>query len=87
MYNTLDVTFAGGTDRSRVKDVEVICTGSDGKTVTKKLKPAKGEVVTFQGTKGTDKVVPYVDYYFGNRYNVVDQPIDTPNREPGFTKP
>ena len=86
IYNTLDVTFAGGNGQVQVKDVEVIFTGSDGKTVTKMLKPIKGDVVTFQGTKGTDKVVAYVDYYNGNRYRVIDQPVDTRTREPSFTK-
>ena len=86
IYNTLDVTFAGGNGQVQVKDVEVIFTGSDGKTETKKLKPVKGEVVTFQGTKGTDKVVVYVDYYNGNRYRIIDQQVDTRTREPSFTK-
>lgn len=86
IYNTLDVTFAGGNGQIQVKDVEVVFTGSDGTSVTKKIKPEKGELVTFQGTKGTDKVVVYVDYFNGNRYKVIDQLVETRTREPAFTK-
>jgi hypothetical protein len=86
IYNTLDVTFAGGNGQIQVKDVEVVFTGSDGTSVTKKLNPVKGELVTFQGTKGTDKVVVYVDYFNGNRYKVIDQLVETRTREPAFTK-
>jgi hypothetical protein len=86
IYNTLDVTFAGGNGQVQVKDIEVIFTGSDGVTVTKKIKPEKGEVATFQGTKGTDRVVVYVDYFNGDRYKVIDQPVETRTREPSFTR-
>jgi hypothetical protein len=86
IYNTLEVTFAGGNGQVQVKDVEVAFTRSDGTTVTKKLKPVKGEVVTFQGTKETDKVVAYVEYFNGNRYKVIDQLVQTRTREPSFTK-
>ena len=86
IYNTLDVTFAGGNGQVQVKNAEVIVTGSDGTKVTKILKPVKGEVVTFQGTKGTDAVVVYVNYFNGNRYKVIDQPVATRTREPSFTK-
>jgi hypothetical protein len=86
IYNTLDVTFSGGNGQIQVKDVEVVFTGSDGTTVTKMLKPEKGEIVTFQGTKGIDKVVVYVDYFNGNRYKVIDQLVQTRTREPSFTR-
>jgi len=42
--------------------------------------------VTFQGTKGTDAVVVYVNYFNGNRYKVIDQPVGTRTREPSLTK-
>lgn len=86
IYNTLDVTFAGGNGQVQVKDVDVIFTGSDGVTVVKKLNPVKGEIVTFQGTKGTDKVIAYANYFNGNRYKVADQLVETRTREPSFTK-
>jgi hypothetical protein len=85
IYNTLDVTFAGGNGQVQAKDIDVVFTGSDGTTVTKKLNPAKGEIVTFQGTKGTDKVVAYVNYFNGNRYKTIDQLVPTRTREPAFT--
>ena len=84
IYNTLDVTFAGGNGQVQVKDIDVVFTGSDGTTMTKKLNPVKGEVVTFQGTKGTDKVVAYANYFNGKRYTVVDQLVPTRTREPAF---
>jgi len=86
IYNTLDVTFAGGNGQVQVKDIDVLFTGSDGTTQTKKLTPVKGEAVTFQGTKGTDRVVVYVNYYDGSRYKVIDQPVPTRTREPAFTR-
>jgi len=52
--------------------------------LTKKLNPVKGELVTFQGSKGTDKVVAYINYFNGNRYKVVDQLVQTRTREPAF---
>ena len=84
IYNTLDVTFAGGNGQVQVKDIDVVFTGSDGTTTTKKLNPVKGELVTFQGTKGTDKVVAYANYFNGKRYKVVDQLVPTRTREPAF---
>jgi ABC-type Fe3+-hydroxamate transport system substrate-binding protein len=84
IYNTLDVTFAGGNGQIQVKDIDVVFTGSDGTTLTKKLNPVKGELVTFQGSKGTDKVVAYINYFNGNRYKVVDQLVQTRTREPAF---
>jgi len=86
IYNTLDVTFAGGNGQVQVKNIDVVFTGSDGKTVTKNLTPVKGEIVTFQGTKKTDKVVVFVDYFDGNRYKIVDQLVATRTSEPSFTR-
>ncbi len=85
IYNTLDVTFAGGNGQVLVKDIDVVFTGSDGTNMTKKLNPVKGEIVTFQGTKATDKVVAYANYFNGNRYKVIDQLVETRTREPAFT--
>ena len=85
IYNTLDVTFAGGNGQVQAKDIDVVFTGSDGTTVTKKLNPLKGEIVTFQGTKGTDKVVVYINYFNGDRYKIIDQLVLTRTRESAFT--
>ena len=85
IYNTLDVTFAGGNGQVQVKDIDVVFTGSDGKMITKKLNPVKNEIVTFQGTKGTDKIIAYVNYFNGNRYKIMDQLVQTRTREPSFT--
>ena len=85
IYKTLDVTFARGNGQVQVKDIEVLFTGGDGTSGTKKLNPVKGEAVTFQGSNETDKVVVYVTYYNGNRYKVIDKLVGTRTREPSFT--
>ena len=51
IYNTLDVTFAGGNGQVQVKDIDVCFTGSDGTTVTKKLNPVKGETGNIPGNE------------------------------------
>jgi hypothetical protein len=85
IYKTVNVTFDGGNGQVQVKDIEVLFTGGDGTSGTKKLNPVKGETVTFQGSDETDKIVVYVTYYNGKRYKIIDKLVETRTREPSFT--
>jgi hypothetical protein len=86
IYKTVDVTFDGGKGQVQVKDIEVLFTGGDGTSGTKKFNPVKGETVTFQGSNETDKIVVYVTYFNGERYKIIDKLVETRTREPSFTK-
>ena len=85
IYKTVNVTFDGGNGQVQVKDIEVLFTGGDGTSGTKKLNPVKGETVTFQGSDETDKIVVYVTYFNGERYKIIDKLVETRTREPSFT--
>jgi hypothetical protein len=85
IYRTVDVTFDGGKGQVQVKEIEVLFTGGDGTSGTKMLNPVKGETVTFQGSKETDKIVVYVTYFNGERYKIIDKLVETRTRDPTFT--
>ena len=85
IFNTLDVTFAGGNGQVQVRDLDVVFTGPDRVEITQKLHPVKGEVVTFPGTNKTGKVVVYANYFSGKRYKILDQLVETRTSEPSFT--
>ncbi|NTV00557.1 MAG: hypothetical protein HGA55_05485 [Methanoregulaceae archaeon] len=72
IYDTITVVFAGGEGQIAVSNIIVKVTLSDGKTETKQLSPVKGEEVTFQGTRGTDRVEAFVTLNTGKTYKTVD---------------
>ncbi|MEI6293671.1 MAG: hypothetical protein WCP36_08305 [Methanomicrobiales archaeon] len=75
VYSTVDVVFGGGNGQVLVSSCDVVFTRSDGTSETRKLKPEKGETVTFQGTKGTDRVEVSVTMKDGKTYKIVDQQV------------
>jgi hypothetical protein len=72
IYDTITVVFAGGEGQIAVTNIIVKVTLSDGKTETKQLPPVKGDEVTFQGTRGTDRVEAWVTLNTGKTYKTVD---------------
>lgn len=72
IYDTITVVFAGGEGQIAVTNIIVKVTLSDGKTETKQLSPVKGEEVSFQGTRGTDRVEAWVTLNTGKTYKTVD---------------
>jgi hypothetical protein len=80
VYSTVDVVFGGGNGQVMVSSCDVVFTRSDGTSETKKLKPEKGETVTFQGTKGTDRVEVTVTMKDGKTYKIIDQQVPYRNR-------
>jgi hypothetical protein len=75
IYNTVDVVFAGGRGQIQVSTINVRFTRSDGKSETQQLKPEKGDMVTFQGTNGTDQVEVWVNFYSGKQYKIIDEAV------------
>jgi len=75
VYSTVDVVFGGGNGQVLVSSCDVVFTRSDGTSETRKLKPEKGKTVTFQGTKGTDRVEVSVTMKDGKTYKIVDQQV------------
>jgi hypothetical protein len=75
VYSTVDVVFGGGNGQVLVSSCDVVFTRSDGTSETRKLKPEKGETITFQGTKGTDRVEVSVTMKDGKIYRIVDQQV------------
>ena len=73
--STVDVVFGGGNGQVQVSSCNVIFTRSDGTSETRKLKPEKGATVTFQGTKGTDRVEVSVTMNDGKTYRIIDQQV------------
>ncbi len=73
VYQTVDVVFGGGNGQVVVSSCNVVFTRSDGTSETKQLKPEKGATVTFQGTKGTDRVEVTVTMKDGKTYRIIDQ--------------
>jgi hypothetical protein len=80
VYSTVDVVFGGGNGQVLVSSCDVVFTRSDGTSETRKLKPEKGETLTFQGTKGTDHVEVSVTMKDGKTYKIVDQQVPYRNR-------
>jgi hypothetical protein len=72
IYDTITVVFAGGEGQIAVTNILVKVTLSDGRTETKQLPPVKGDEVTFQGTRGTDRVEAWVTLNTGKTYKTVD---------------
>lgn len=75
VYSTVDVVFGGGNGQVLVSSCDVVFTRSDGTSETRKLKPEKGETVTFQGTKGTDRIEVTITLKDGKTYKIVDQQV------------
>jgi hypothetical protein len=75
VYSTVDVVFGGGNGQVMVSSCDVTFTRSDGSSETRKLKPEKGETITFQGTRGTDRVEVSVTMKDGKTYKIVDQQV------------
>ncbi|MDD1720285.1 MAG: hypothetical protein LUQ25_09520 [Methanoregulaceae archaeon] len=73
IYNTIPVIFAGGEGQVAVTSIEVKMTPEGGRTETQLLRPEKGAQLTFQGTRGTDRVEATVRFTDGSSYKVVDQ--------------
>ena len=71
--STVDVVFGGGNGQVQVSSCNVVFTRSDGTSETRTLKPEKGATVTFQGTKGTDRVEVSVTMKDGKTYRIIDQ--------------
>ncbi len=73
IYATITVIFAGGKGQIAVTDILVQVTLADGKVVTGHLKPIKGNELTFQGTKETDRIEIWVSLNDGTTYKTIDQ--------------
>jgi len=69
---TIPVVFDGGKGQYLVKSARVVLYRSDGQVITQKLGINKGDTVTLQGTKQTDRVVAYVAESNGQEYKVTD---------------
>jgi hypothetical protein len=80
VYQTVDVVFGGGNGQVMVSSCVVVFTRSDGTSEIKQLKPEKGATVTFQGTKGTDRVEVTVTLKDGKSYRIIDQLVPYRNR-------
>lgn len=75
VYSTVDVVFGGGNGQEMVSSCDVVFIRSDGTSETRQLKPEKGATITFQGTKGTDRVVVSVTMKDGKTYRIIDQQV------------
>lgn len=75
IYMTVPVIFAGGEGQISVSSVEVTFTPEGGIPETRLLRNEKGAELTFQGTRGTDRVEATVSYTDGTRYKIVDKLI------------
>jgi hypothetical protein len=69
---TIPVVFDGGKGQYLVKSARVILYRSDGQIIQEPLGIKKGDLVTLQGTKQTDRVVAYVSQVNGQEYKVAD---------------
>jgi hypothetical protein len=69
---TIPVVFDGGKGQYLVKSARVVLYRSDGQVITEKLGINKGDTVTLQGSKQTDRVVAYVAESNGQEYKVTD---------------
>lgn len=73
---TITVTFRGGKGQYYVRDVDVRLTRSDGVVVTKKLGHDMMDEVTFDGTKGKDRVEVTVTLITNDQYKIIDALYD-----------
>ena len=69
---TIPVVFDGGKGQYLVTDIEVTLYRSDGTSRTANLGHSKGDTVTLEGTRQTDRVVVYVSEVNGQKYKVDD---------------
>ncbi|MGC9435346.1 MAG: hypothetical protein ACP5C4_04565 [Methanomicrobiales archaeon] len=70
---TITATFAGGAGQSRVTDVLVRVTRSDGQVITEHLENNLDSSVTIEGTRGSDRVEVTVSLTTGNSYTIYDK--------------
>ncbi|MDD1682736.1 MAG: hypothetical protein LUO98_02770 [Methanoregula sp.] len=72
-YNAMiPVVFDGGKGQYLVKSASVTIYRSDGQSRTVNLGIKKGDLVSLEGTKQTDRVVAYVTEVNGQTYKVAD---------------
>jgi hypothetical protein len=69
---TIPVVFDGGKGQYLVKSARVVLYRSDGQVINQNLGIKKGDLVSLQGTKQTDRVVAYVTEVNGQEYKVAD---------------
>jgi archaellum component FlaF (FlaF/FlaG flagellin family) len=72
IYATITVVFAGGEGQIAVSGILVQVTRPDGSVTTEHLLPVKGNEVTFQGSRETDRVEAWVTLNTGKTYKTVD---------------
>jgi len=77
---TITVTFAGGAGQSRVTDVLVRVTRSDGQVITGHLDNNLESSVTLEGTRESDRVEVIVSLTTGNSYKIYDEVIQFKSR-------
>jgi hypothetical protein len=75
IYATITVIFAGGQGQIAVSDILVRVTLPDGTREEKHLRPVKGDEVTFQGSRETDRLEAWVTLNTGVTYKTLDMPI------------
>jgi len=69
---TITVSFRGGKGQYFVRDIDVRVTRSDGEVMTKKLGHNMMDQVTFEGTKGKDRVEVTVTLITNDQYKIID---------------
>jgi hypothetical protein len=69
---TIPVVFDGGKGQYLVKSARVVLYRSDGQVINQNLGIKKGDLVSLQGTRQTDRVVAYVSEVNGQEYKVAD---------------
>jgi hypothetical protein len=69
---TIPVVFDGGKGQYLVKSARVVLYRSDGQIINQNLGINKGDTVSLQGTKQTDRVVAFVTEANGQEYKVAD---------------
>ena len=77
---SITITFAGGTGQNLVQKAWVIVTRSDKTQSQVELKPNKMAEVTVPGTKETDHVIVFAQYYNGNIYTIGEGDLKTKDR-------
>ncbi|MHC1626532.1 MAG: hypothetical protein ACXQTN_04235 [Methanoculleaceae archaeon] len=70
---TITVSFAGGMGQSRVDDILVRVTRSDGKVITAHLENRLDSSVTVEGTREHDRLEVIVRLNTGRSYRIYDQ--------------
>jgi len=73
---TITVSFRGGKGQAQVRDIDVRVTRSDGMVSSQKLGHNVGDSVTFDGTKGKDRVEITVTFITNDQYKVLDALYD-----------